>query len=53
MIELLFKKSQLANEILTGGVEKSSGKGQDVSKLAFQRMLKKKSKETRQPVAVG
>ena len=44
MIELLFKKSELANEILTGGVEKASNKSQDVNKLALQRMLKKKNK---------
>lgn len=50
MIELLFSKSELANQILTGGVEKSSGKSQDVHKLAVERMLKRKSRET---VAVG
>lgn len=54
MIEILFKKSELANEILTGGVEKSSNKNQDVNKLALQRMLRKKERlRQKSAVAVG
>lgn len=45
MIELLFRKSQMANEILTGQAEKSSSRSQDVAKLAMQRMLRRKSKK--------
>lgn len=44
LIELLFKKSNLANEILTGGVEKTSTKSVDVNQLALQRMLKQRQK---------
>ncbi|PVC75023.1 ATP-dependent helicase [Priestia megaterium] len=50
MIELLFKKAELAKQILTGGVDTSS-KGKDVNTLAMERMLRKKSKS--KPVAVG
>jgi SNF2 family DNA or RNA helicase len=50
MIQLLFKKAELAKEILTGGADTSS-KGKDVNSLAFERLLKKRSKN--QQTAVG
>jgi SNF2 family DNA or RNA helicase len=52
MIELLFKKAEMAKEILTGGVETSS-RGKDVNTLALERMLRKKAKGQVKSIAVG
>lgn len=51
MLQLLFKKSELAKEILTGGVDKTS-KGKDVNSLAMDRLLKKRAK-SQQKMAMG
>lgn len=51
MIEILFKKSELAKQILTGGVDTTS-KGKDVNKLALERMFRKKGKSP-EAIAVG
>ncbi|WP_347363517.1 DEAD/DEAH box helicase [Bacillus sp. G3(2015)] len=42
MLQLLFKKSELAKEILTGGINNIS-KNQDVNSLAMDRLLQKKA----------
>ncbi|KAF2421646.1 DEAD/DEAH box helicase [Bacillus subtilis] len=44
LIEMLHKKSLLANTILTGQSEKISSRSQDFSKLAFEKLAKKRSK---------
>lgn len=51
MLQLLFKKSELAKEILTGGVDKTS-KGKDVNSIAMDRLLKKRTK-SQQKMAMG
>jgi len=51
MIQLLFKKSEMAKEILTGGIE-SSYRGKDVNTLAFERLLRKRS-EKEKTIAAG
>ncbi|MBU5262074.1 DEAD/DEAH box helicase [Bacillus atrophaeus] len=44
LIEMLHKKSLLANTILTGQSEKVSNRSQDFSKIAFEKLAKKRSK---------
>ncbi|MCY1628382.1 DEAD/DEAH box helicase [Bacillus paralicheniformis] len=44
LIEMLHKKSLLANTILTGQSEKISNRSQDFSKIAFEKLAKKRLK---------
>jgi SNF2 family DNA or RNA helicase len=54
LIETLFKKSELANDILTGGVDKTSSGGQNVNKLIMNKMLKQRERKSNtRSAAVG
>lgn len=48
LIELLFKKSELANEILTGGVDQTNTGKVNVSSVIMNKMLKNREKNSRE-----